>query len=125
MMPPTLSSPEAPRTSRYTLLCRHLQPIHPVECHSLLLKARDFDSSLKPGKSLSVVRFYRPISHLCTSSKILDKLFLNNFFLSFLFVVSRTVSNLFIPPPLNSECSRSLNHGQPTTRSLVAAIDGG
>ena len=83
---------------------------------------------LKPGKSPTIAGSYRPISLLCTPSKILERLVLDRItpFLP-LSPTQHGFRSLHSTSTLLTSLSQSilegLNHGKPALRSLVAAID--
>ena len=83
---------------------------------------------LKPGKPPNHAGSYRPISLLCTASKILERLVLNK--ITPLLPLSPTQhgfralhSTTSLLTCLSQSILEGLNHGKPALRSLVAAID--
>ena len=83
---------------------------------------------LKPGKPPTIPGSYRPISLLCTISKVLERLVLNK--ISPLLPISSTQhgfrplhSTSTLLTSLSQSILEGLNHSKPAPRSLVAAID--
>ena len=83
---------------------------------------------LKPGKPPSVAGSYRPISLLCTPSKVLERLVLDKVLPLFpVRSIQHGFKSFHSTSTLLTTVSQSvlegLNHGKPALRSLVAAID--
>ena len=83
---------------------------------------------LKPGKPPSVAGSYRPISLLCTPSKVLERLILDKVLplfpvRSFQHGFKSLHSTSTLLTTVSQSVLEGLNHGKPALRSLVAAID--
>ena len=82
---------------------------------------------LKPGKSPTVAWSYRPISLLCTPSKILERLVLNRITPFLPFSPSQhgfrsLHSNTTLLTSLSQSILEGLNHGKPAPRSLLLPL---
>ena len=100
---------------------RHLQPVYPVEYHFLSLEAPDYDSSPEAWQD-------RPISLLCTPSKVFEKLILDKVFplfpiCSFQHGFKAPHSTSTLLTTVSQSVLDGLNHSKLALRSLVAAID--